>query len=760
MKFLFFWRNSTSEPEKTAQQPKLANGGTSAPVPKKNNRILRGVLDEPEPSRPVAKTRDGEVEQVPLSRKLSVGARLDITKERAIGAATRLIEHADTETAQVIASVVEQLRKQACRIAFVGQVKAGKSSLVNALVEQPDLLPVDINPCTAVITRLSFGVPDRPRAGAQFTFFSRDEWRRLSMGGRTRELTDRLFPDFDWDVLKSQVKEMEERARNRLGASFENLLGTQHIYPEIVPNLLVRYVGTDFSQPETMAAQAEGEFSDITKCADIFLELGAFSFPTVVIDTPGVNDPFLVRDEITRQNLEAADICVVVVTAWQRVSATDLNLLRMLRGLKKDRLIVFVNKVDEVKGGEAVAREIGRQVSETLEQEFPSSRIPVVLGSAAFAHKALNRGASDLFPDHGQGAGAKGGSEDGAGGVAQAEDACLDWLRLDEIGDGGEADSHFEKSGLLPLAEAISELMSAGTIAGTVNAASSLIENAGRNLIAWREIEADLLRQIGSDSARTQKDLAAIAELRKQLSAKFDAFASSLDMLEARKVDVIAKKLASAVQAFIPETLAPLSSGEATAHASQIDVKLRVRLELAFQQAMEDVGNSLENEQDLLRQELSKVLRASGLSGPMIVLGQPLALTPSLAALSEPAALGFTAHLKELSGRPAAEQDRATKLPDLITADFAPIIGRLTGEASRGFRDAANTFAKQTKALTFGPMDSMIERVSLALKEAQFRPPEENESAIQAIRETISNLKPIVEMGRATDAAPPYALPA
>ena len=54
----------------------------------------------------------------------------------------------------------------------------------------------------------------------------------------------------------------------------------------------------------------------------------------------------------------------------------------------------------------------------------------------------------------------------------------------------------------------------------------------------------------------------------------------------------------------------------------------------------------------------------------------------------------------------------------------------------------------------------MIERVSLALKEAQFRPPEENESAIQAIRETISNLKPIVEMGRATDAAHPYALPA
>ena len=223
-----------------------------------------------------------------------------------------------------------------------------EDSLINVLVEQPDFLPADINPCTAVITRLSFGVPDKPRSGAAFTFFTREEWHRLSLGGRTRELTGRLFPDFDWDVLRSQVTEMEDRARAKLGASFEDLLGKEHSYREIEFGLLLRYVGTE--QPD--AESDEGRYSDITKSADIFLGLGAFSFPTVVIDTPGVNDPFLVRDEITRQNLEAADICVVVITARQRLSASDLNLLRMLRGLKKDRLIILVNKIDEIKGSE------------------------------------------------------------------------------------------------------------------------------------------------------------------------------------------------------------------------------------------------------------------------------------------------------------------------------------------------------------------------------------------------------------------------
>ena len=575
------------------------------------------------------------------------------------------------------------------------------------------------------------------------------------MGGRTRELTDRLFPDFDWEVLKAQVKATEDRAQKKLGASFEDLLGKEHIYPELRPDLLVRYVGTEYSQAENAAERAEGEFSDITKCADIFLDLGAFSFPTVLIDTPGVNDPFLVRDEITRQNLESADICVVVITAWQRLSATDLNLLRMLRGLKKDRLIIFVNKVDELKGGDAVVQEVGRRVSGTLEQEFPATHIPVILGSAAFAHKALSRDTTDYFTG---GGGAWAGSDDGSGDAAEGEGLTgLDWLNRDEIG-GCMAETYFEKSGLLSLAVAVSEMMNVGSIAGTIGAASRLIDAVGRNLIAWREIEADLLRNVRSDAGQAGTELATIAGLRKRLGAKLDVFTDGLGALQARKVDLIKQKLSSTVQAFIPEALASFAGGDAGAQASQIDVKLRIRLELALLEAMEGVRNALQNEQELLRLELSKVLAASGLTGPMIVLGQPLALTPSLAALSEPAALGLTAHLIGLPGGPAAGQDQGVRLTDLITADFAPIIDRLASEASKAFGEAASTFAEQTKALTCGPMDSMIGKVSLAVEEAQTLQPVDNETAIQDIRETISNIKAIVEAEQAIDSAHAGAL--
>ncbi len=712
---------------KAAKTPVLAEPEYMAPPPETVSRILRDVLSATPASGPQDKPSASETDQVPLSRRLSVGARLDDTKRRVLDVARTLIEHADRETAQSISLVAEQLRKQACRVAFVGQVKAGKSSLINVLVEQPDLLPSDINPCTAVITRLSFGVPDKPQSGAQFTFFSREEWRRLSLGGRTRELTDRLFPDFNWEVLRSQVRQMEERARVKLGNSFEELMGKEHLYPEIQPDLLVRYIGAEHPQAESVTERSEGMFSDITKTADIYLDLGAFSFPTILIDTPGVNDPFLVRDEITRQNLETADICVVVVTARQPLSATDLNLLRMLRGLKKDRLIIFINKVDELKGGDDILKEIGRQVTATLKQEFPGSHIPVVFGSAAYAHKALNREEAEHVPD-----------DSGLG---------FYWPNQNDIAGKARAEAFFLRSGLLSLAVAISEMMSTGPIADSIGAATRLIDVVGHNLAAWFEVEASLLRRLPHDAAHVQEDLDAIAALRQELATRFDAFVERLDTLHFEEVSLIKQMLSAKVQAFIPETLASLENSDLASQASQIDVKLRMRLEAAFQDAVADTCQMLASERETVRTELSALLEASALPGtPAIVLGQPLSLTPSLAALSEPAALGFTAHLSRIAGLQAgAPGTGSVDLADLIAADFAPILDKLGDEASRVFQEGVLNFAKQARALTFGPIDLVIGRVSAALKDAQAPQHEETEMSIQAIRKMVLSLKPILE---------------
>ena len=64
-----------------------------------------------------------------------------------------------------LATIIDRLETDAFEIAVFGRVSSGKSSLLNHIVGQ-DLLPVGVNPITAVPTRLAYG--PEPRATAWF----------------------------------------------------------------------------------------------------------------------------------------------------------------------------------------------------------------------------------------------------------------------------------------------------------------------------------------------------------------------------------------------------------------------------------------------------------------------------------------------------------------------------------------------------------------------------------------------------------------
>ena len=64
-----------------------------------------------------------------------------------------------------LAAIIDRLETNAFEIAVFGRVSSGKSSLLNHIVER-DLLPVGVNPVTAVPTRLAYG--PEPRATAWF----------------------------------------------------------------------------------------------------------------------------------------------------------------------------------------------------------------------------------------------------------------------------------------------------------------------------------------------------------------------------------------------------------------------------------------------------------------------------------------------------------------------------------------------------------------------------------------------------------------
>ncbi|MGI9387062.1 MAG: dynamin family protein [Methyloligellaceae bacterium] len=493
------------------------------------------------------------------AEKLRIGAEMQdmVTELRRLGGelSERVNEHLqDSEAQTQFGSILENIAQHHCRIAIIGQVKAGKSAFINALVGRKRFLPCDVNPWTAVVTRLHFGRPGLPDKGAKFTFFDRDEWHKIAQGGgKLRELVERFLPGYQSDLLGRRLDEMRQRAQDRLGDQFHQLLGKTHKFEYVSPAILERYVcagNTDTTSPEN---QHSGRYADVTKKADVFLKSTPFVYPTTVIDTPGTNDPFLIRDEITCQNIESADILVIVLTAQQAFSMSDLALLRILQGLRKDKVAVFVNRIDQLDNPTSDVPKIIAHVRHMLKKEFPAIEFPIVAGSALWGEYAISAGEEENIPKAADKIRAYAQSRLGhQGQESRNRDGKAERFHEDDL-----RSLYFEISGIPAVAQIISKLMitsmkprSIGKIASSfhvigdviqtaftreLNALSSVdagtkVQDSSKPIPSTRNQDSDQTQKTGIDILKIQDDLKSIKtetlnQLRTSLGSVVDGFA-------------------------------------------------------------------------------------------------------------------------------------------------------------------------------------------------------------------------------------------
>ena len=305
----------------------------------------------------------------------------------------------DETTAKSASKLQQQLRAVEASITMIGQVKAGKTSLVNAMAGWPDLLPADVNPWTSVVTSIHMNPDAYPHGNhASFQFFEQEEWSRLmERGGRVGELASRAGAQDELEKIRVQIEEMREKSRKRLGKKFELLLGQQHDYGYFDSDLIERYVclGDDFEDDIDLASN-QGRFADITKSADLFLQRAEVPVPLCIRDTPGVNDTFMMREQITIRAIRESRLCVVVLSAHQALSAVDMALIRLISNVKSREVIIFVNRIDELADPAAQVPEIRESIRNTLRAHHGPEDAQIIFGSAYWANHALQGGLAEL----------------------------------------------------------------------------------------------------------------------------------------------------------------------------------------------------------------------------------------------------------------------------------------------------------------------------------------------------------------------------
>ena len=338
---------------------------------------------------------------LPLSRQDGAGLLLsgtrELTRVRAAidevdGALETIAAAGDRGAERAARKLQRQLRRIEPSATLIGQVKAGKTSLVNALVGWPDLLPSDVNPWTSVVTSLHLS--PRPHLGgdhASFRFFEEDEWTRLlDRGGRIGELAGRAGAEDEVAKVTQQLAAMREKSRRRLGNKFEMLMGQEHDYGYLDSELVERYVclGDDF-EDDTETGATQGRFADITKSADLYIQRDAWPIDFCLRDTPGVNDTFMMREQITIRAIRESRMCVVVLSAHQALSTVDLALIRLISNLDSREVILFVNRIDELSDPARQVPEIRDSIRRTLTDHRGPADAEIVFGSAYWANHAL-----------------------------------------------------------------------------------------------------------------------------------------------------------------------------------------------------------------------------------------------------------------------------------------------------------------------------------------------------------------------------------
>ncbi|WQV81362.1 dynamin family protein [Helicobacter pylori] len=309
------------------------------------------------------------------------------------------------------------------KVGIIGRVKAGKSSLLNALIfEGVEVLPKAATPMTASLTILKYA----QTLSAEVEFYSpkdilelkneheryEREFNRIvgeevkkqkekqSLSNRTKEgfknfgnmLNRNKNPEAapkekilsDEEIVKRAERIAKDKLKDdtRLVSSYDQYekmkksgsLNTKNLDPRIQANSL-----EELHQKLLQFVGADGKYMPYTKAVQISLNNPNLK-DLEVIDTPGVNDPIASREERTKALLKDCDVVFIISPSNQFLTDSDMSLFDRVSHKEGLQEIYFVaSQADSAVCGPS---EVQKHLPTALEnaQKALSSQLNNIMG--------------------------------------------------------------------------------------------------------------------------------------------------------------------------------------------------------------------------------------------------------------------------------------------------------------------------------------------------------------------------------------------
>lgn len=303
-------------------------------------------------------------------------------------------EHGIRPSAELKEALDEKMEPERdLKIGILGRVKAGKSSLLNALVfKGQNVLPKAATPMTAALTVLEYG----DAFEANIEYYTKDdiELMRQKHDDCQKILEDHQnakFTELKQNNRKGQSdSELQESARKdaikKLKKDEVSLYAYYEQYEQIKQSginassigekeILTCSSYDELNEKLKNYVGSSGEYTPFTK--SITLKLNEEMLKDVkIIDTPGVNDPIVSRENRTKALIAKCDVVFLVSPAGQFLNDVDLELLSNVNeknGIKEFHIVASQFDLQlsnpEIKGNGVLQEAIQRALTPLSRQQ-------------------------------------------------------------------------------------------------------------------------------------------------------------------------------------------------------------------------------------------------------------------------------------------------------------------------------------------------------------------------------------------------------
>lgn len=215
-------------------------------------------------------------------------------------------------------STKEYLNTQKFSIGITGVMNAGKSTMLNALMGK-EILGSAVVPETANLTI----VKHNPTEHAKVFYWNTHEWSKIENAAKELE----------------SMRDYVNETHKIFGDTLSSYIKHESRFDEVDINDLSSYT----------SAEASGKKCNLVKYVELGSNLDFLSDGIEIVDTPGLDDPVIQREEITKEYISQCDMMLHLMNVSQSATLKDVEfIIDALLYQNISKLLVVITRADTV----------------------------------------------------------------------------------------------------------------------------------------------------------------------------------------------------------------------------------------------------------------------------------------------------------------------------------------------------------------------------------------------------------------------------